>query len=209
MDSLQLGQLQLGGCMFELSRPPKSALDCGNSHILHIGPLYVEWSPPWQFNASILTLFLSIIIQVHHLIIETVHGTQWFWSKPTRHYLDRNTTSKHHNTYVLAFYLTFSLTCYLTIWHLAFAVEVPQCPLRSGARESEVQVEEGGGQHGQHASLIKSRDPGRWGTILVGGWATPLKNMSSSVGMMTFPIYGNIENGNQTTNQYRLVDFPK
>ena len=24
---------------------------------------------------------------------------------------------------------------------------------------------------------------------LVGGWATPLKNMSSSVGMMTFPIY--------------------
>ena len=25
---------------------------------------------------------------------------------------------------------------------------------------------------------------------LVGGWATPLKNMSSSVGMMTFPIYG-------------------
>ena len=27
-------------------------------------------------------------------------------------------------------------------------------------------------------------------SILVGGWATPLKNMSSSVGMMTFPIYG-------------------
>ena len=26
---------------------------------------------------------------------------------------------------------------------------------------------------------------------LVGGWPTPLKNMSSSVGMMTFPIYGN------------------
>ena len=25
---------------------------------------------------------------------------------------------------------------------------------------------------------------------LVGGWATPLKNMSSSVGMMKFPIYG-------------------
>ena len=25
---------------------------------------------------------------------------------------------------------------------------------------------------------------------LVGGWPTPLKNMSSSVGMMTFPIYG-------------------
>ena len=23
--------------------------------------------------------------------------------------------------------------------------------------------------------------------ILVGGWATPLKNMSSSIGMMTFP----------------------
>ena len=29
---------------------------------------------------------------------------------------------------------------------------------------------------------------------LVGGWATPLKNMSSSIGMMTFPIYGKIKN---------------
>ena len=37
--------------------------------------------------------------------------------------------------------------------------------------------------------------------ILVGGWATPLKNMSSSIGMMKFPIYGKIKNGNQTTNQ--------
>ena len=36
---------------------------------------------------------------------------------------------------------------------------------------------------------------------LVGGWATPLKNMSSSIGMMTFPIHGKIKNGNQTTNQ--------
>ena len=26
-------------------------------------------------------------------------------------------------------------------------------------------------------------------TILVGGWPTPLKNMSSSVGIMTFPIF--------------------
>ena len=26
--------------------------------------------------------------------------------------------------------------------------------------------------------------------LLVGGWPTSLKNMSSSVGMMTFPIYG-------------------
>ena len=30
--------------------------------------------------------------------------------------------------------------------------------------------------------------------FLVGGWPTPLKNMSSSVGMSTFPIYGNIKN---------------
>ena len=29
---------------------------------------------------------------------------------------------------------------------------------------------------------------------LVGGKTTPLKNMSSSVGMMTFSIYGNIKN---------------
>ena len=27
---------------------------------------------------------------------------------------------------------------------------------------------------------------------LVGGWATPLKNMSSSIGMMKFPTYGKI-----------------
>ena len=31
-------------------------------------------------------------------------------------------------------------------------------------------------------------------SILVGGWPTPLKNMSSSVGMMKFPIYGKIKN---------------
>ena len=36
---------------------------------------------------------------------------------------------------------------------------------------------------------------------LVGGWATPLKNMISSVGMMTFPIYGKIKGIFQTTNQ--------
>ena len=38
---------------------------------------------------------------------------------------------------------------------------------------------------------------------LVGGWATPLKNMSSSIGMMTFPIFlGKCQiHGHQTTNQ--------
>ena len=36
---------------------------------------------------------------------------------------------------------------------------------------------------------------------LVGGWPTPLKNMSSSVGMMTFPKYGKIKFMFQTTNQ--------
>ena len=36
---------------------------------------------------------------------------------------------------------------------------------------------------------------------LVGGWATPLKNMSSSIGMISNLIYGKIKNGNQTTNQ--------
>ena len=30
--------------------------------------------------------------------------------------------------------------------------------------------------------------------ILFGGIPTPLKNMSSSLGMMTFPIYGNMTN---------------
>ena len=29
--------------------------------------------------------------------------------------------------------------------------------------------------------------------MLVGGWPTPLKNMSSSVGIITFPIYGKIK----------------
>ena len=42
--------------------------------------------------------------------------------------------------------------------------------------------------------------------ILVGGWPTPLKNMSSSVGMMTFPIYGKKTKMIQTTNQNKLVE---
>ena len=37
--------------------------------------------------------------------------------------------------------------------------------------------------------------------ILVGGWATPLKNMSSSIGMIRHPIYGKIKLMFQTTNQ--------
>ena len=37
---------------------------------------------------------------------------------------------------------------------------------------------------------------------LVGGFFTPLKNMTASIGMMTFQIYGKIKNGNQTTNQH-------
>ena len=42
--------------------------------------------------------------------------------------------------------------------------------------------------------------------FLVGGWATPLKHMSSSVGIMKFPIYGKtygkLEKLFQTTNQF-------
>ena len=40
---------------------------------------------------------------------------------------------------------------------------------------------------------------------LVGGIPTPLKNMSSSVGMMTFPIYGKMF---QTTNQGSMSMLP-
>ena len=40
---------------------------------------------------------------------------------------------------------------------------------------------------------------------LVGGIPTPLKNMSSSIGMMTFPIYGKIQVMFQTTNQYIYI----
>ena len=39
------------------------------------------------------------------------------------------------------------------------------------------------------------------GFLLVGGWATPLKNMSSSIGMISNPIYGKIKLMFQTTNQ--------
>ena len=42
---------------------------------------------------------------------------------------------------------------------------------------------------------------------LVGGMPTPLKNMSSSVGMMKFPIYGQIKFMFQTTNQITII-FP-
>jgi len=37
--------------------------------------------------------------------------------------------------------------------------------------------------------------------VLVGGIPTPLKNMTSSVGIMKFPIYGKIAFMFQTTNQ--------
>ena len=45
--------------------------------------------------------------------------------------------------------------------------------------------------------------PGKWSAfvIFIWCWATPLKNMSSSIGMMSNPIYGKIKNGNQTTNE--------
>ena len=44
---------------------------------------------------------------------------------------------------------------------------------------------------------------------LVGGWATPLKNMSSSIGMISNPILmgKNKIHGNQTTNQKRSAIF--
>ena len=44
---------------------------------------------------------------------------------------------------------------------------------------------------------------------LVGGIPTPLKNMSSSVGMMTFPIYGKIKFMFQTTNQWMIFSWLK
>ena len=40
-----------------------------------------------------------------------------------------------------------------------------------------------------------------------GGIPTPLKNMSSSVGMMKFPMYGKYKNEFQTTNQEFTVGF--
>ena len=40
--------------------------------------------------------------------------------------------------------------------------------------------------------------------ILVGGWATPLKNMRESIGMIRIPIYGKIKLMFQTTNQLYL-----
>jgi len=43
-------------------------------------------------------------------------------------------------------------------------------------------------------------------SILVGGIPTPLKNMTSSVGMMTFPIYGKIIQMFQTTNQHIFLE---
>jgi len=43
--------------------------------------------------------------------------------------------------------------------------------------------------------------------VLVGGIPTPLKNISSSVGMMKFPIYGTIKAMFQTTNQL-FINIP-
>ena len=45
--------------------------------------------------------------------------------------------------------------------------------------------------------------------LLSGWWFEPLWKIWKSIGMMTFPIYGKIKNGNQTTNQklYRTIIF--
>ena len=51
-----------------------------------------------------------------------------------------------------------------------------------------------------HISFLRSLN-------LVGGWATPLKNMTSSIGMMTFPIYGKIKLMFQTTNQIQPAEL--
>jgi hypothetical protein len=41
--------------------------------------------------------------------------------------------------------------------------------------------------------------------ILVGGIPTPLKNMTSSVGMMKLPIYGNIKHVPNHQPEYDLM----
>ena len=46
-----------------------------------------------------------------------------------------------------------------------------------------------------------------WVLFLVGGWPTPLKNMSSSVGMMKFPMYGKIKLMFQTTRVRFFFSF--
>ena len=44
---------------------------------------------------------------------------------------------------------------------------------------------------------------------LVGGIPTPLKNMSSSVGIMKFQIYGKVKFMFQTTNQLLMIMIDK
>jgi len=49
-------------------------------------------------------------------------------------------------------------------------------------------------------------------TLLLGGIPTPLKNMTSSVGMMKFPIYGKMKNvpNHQPENLHLLIrNLPK
>ena len=49
-------------------------------------------------------------------------------------------------------------------------------------------------------------------TVLVGGWGKPpLKNMSSSIGMMTFPIYGKIKMATKppTSNDEQIQMYVK
>ena len=61
----------------------------------------------------------------------------------------------------------------------------------------------------QWRAVINDSHPevdGIWtGLRLVGGIPTHLKNMTSSVGMMTFPIYGKIKAMFQTTNQEKKL----
>ena len=60
-----------------------------------------------------------------------------------------------------------------------------------------------------NGSRFKKRQPGNLvgDDLLVGGWATPLKNMKVNRDDYFPNISGKIKNGNQTTNQFIREEF--
>jgi hypothetical protein len=87
-----------------------------------------------------------------------------------------------------ALHLGIAIEIHRMIW---FHVEKSQCSFRTARTVLDL-------HRGRGLSDILRTD---WSAILVGGIPTHPKNMSSSVGITTFPIDGKIKFMSQTTNQ--------
>ena len=88
------------------------------------------------------------------------------------------------------------VSCSLHIFRSPAQVKIMRNPTKNGAKWFSGKINGGIVQQGE----LMTPD------YLVGGIPNALKNMSSSVGMMTFPMYGKIKAMFQTTNQSLVIN---